>query len=222
MAHTRSQSSSSSSTSFTINQPAAASAAASVPVSTGVTVITISEPQLPIPSPNPIYYGQQQQQHHQKGWFSDGASTGTDEMISSSSPLLLTPPQQKQQDEYSWMIDDVSGIMDSHPTLFNNQTTGNGSHNTFQNVTTENDPLNAWAYIESLEISNNENQFMHTSYNRNVDDWISSTTKQASHNDLFVMLDQQRSRQPLFEQNEQIMRRLSEPSDMVNSYYNII
>ncbi|KAG2229235.1 hypothetical protein INT48_008638 [Thamnidium elegans] len=139
MIHSRSQSSSSSSTSYSINH--------------AVT----SAPPLSSPSSAPIYHQQQQQ-----GWFSDGASTVTEEMITPSSPLL-TPPQQKQQDEYCWWMDDVSGIVNDHQALFNQQE--NNSH-TFNhnNVATEDHPLDAWAYIDSLEINNNnnENHFMHT------------------------------------------------------------
>lgn len=189
MIHSRSQSSSSCSTSYSINH-----AVTSVP------------PPLSSPSSAPIY--QQQQQQHQ-GWLSDGASTVTEEMITSSSPLLLTPPQQKQQEEYCWWMDDVSGIINGHQALFNQQENNSHTFNSNNNVATEDHPLvDAWAYIDSLEInnnSNNENQFMHT-YSRHVTDWISSTKAACNNNNFYVMLEQQKiqQQQPLIEQEEQV------------------
>ncbi|GAA5817702.1 hypothetical protein MFLAVUS_011253 [Mucor flavus] len=206
MIHSRSQSSSSCSTLYSINH-----AVTSVP------------PPLSSPSSAPIYQ-QQQQQQQQQGWLSDGASTVTEEMIASSSPLLLTPPQQKQQDEYCWWMDDVSGIMNGHQALFNQQENNSPTFHSNSNVATEDHPLvDAWAYIDSLEInnnSNNENQFMHT-YSRHVTDWISSTKVACNNNNFYVMLEQQKrqQRQPLIEQEEQIMRRLSEPSEMYQTLF---
>lgn len=173
MAHSRSQSSSSSSTSYSVNHVTTSSSALSVP-----------------PPP------QQQQQ----AWFSDAASTVTEEMITSS-PLLLTPPQQKQQDDYCWWMEDVSGIISSHPTLFSAPT----DTDPFATAATEDHPLDAWAYIDSLQISSNSshNSFLHT-HNRNVANWISSTKEACSNNNVLVMLEQQR-RQPLIEQDDQVI-----------------
>lgn len=170
MAHSRSQSSSSSSTSYSVNH------------------VTLSPSVLPV-----------QQQPQNQTWFSDAASTVTEEMVSSS-PLLLTPPQQKQHDDYCWWIDDVSGIINGQPTLFNGPT----DTDPFTSAATEDHPLDAWAYINSLQVTSNDNHnsFLHT-HNRNVSNWISSTKEACSNNNVLVMLENQR-RQPLIEQNDQV------------------
>lgn len=171
MAHSRSQSSSSSSTSYSFNH------------------VTLSPSALPVPPP----------QHQQQAQFSDAASTVTEEMIASS-PLLLTPPQQKQQDDYCWWIDDVSGIISGHPTLFSAPT----DTDPFTTAATEDHPLDAWAYIDSLQISsnNNHNLFLHA-HNRDVANWISSTKEACNDDNVLVMLEQQR-RQPLIGQDDQV------------------
>jgi hypothetical protein len=96
------------------------------------------------------------------------------EVIQQSSPLLLTPPQQEQEEWWNNIITNSSHHQTYNPAavITSATTVTTDPFTTTTNNNTEH--LDAWAYIDSLDI----NQPFIGNNKINVEDWISSTTKE--------------------------------------------
>lgn len=102
------------------------------------------------------------------------------EVIQSS--LLLTPPQQEQDE---WWNNIITGNHQTFnpaamtdPFTTSNAATTTGATGTAATAINSTEHLDAWAYIDSLDI----NQSFVENNKINVEDWISSTTKDLSDN----------------------------------------